>query len=214
MAKKKKQNTSLIIITAAAALLAAAAVIFLIWTVSSDDGGEEGEPEITTTRSDFTPTSELLSEAQQAAYDLLNENYKIYNYLTKGMDVKEEPYGNEPEDGLYTCVNDELKTYDDFCEYIKSVYTEETAAKLISDPFGKGAVYGEEEDGGLGLSADFAPSAEERLSWENVQYVCTPSSDTECLVEVNLKDRDGNDVKETVNMIKEADGWRLDEMIG
>ena len=213
MAKKKKQqNIPAIIITVIAALLAVAAVIFLVITMS-ENKEEEQQPPPVTDEPTFVPDADLMAEMEQAAYDLLPENYKVYQYLTKGMTYKEEPYGNKPEDGFYTCVNESFPTFDAFCEYVRSIYTAETAEKLLTDPFGKGAVYGD-DNGELGLSAEFEASEDQGLSWADVNFVCVPVSETVCDITVTLKDADGKDVKKEVRMQMDDDGWKLSDMIG
>lgn len=214
MAKKKKQqNIPAIIITVFAALLAAAAVIFLVITLSGKDDEPGDQPPVITEDPGFIPDPDLVSEIEQAAYDLLPENYKVYQYLTMGMSVKEEPYGNLPEDGFYTCVNDDFPTFDSFCEFVRSVYTAETAEKLLTDPFGKGPVYGD-DNGELGLSVDFEASTEPGLSWADVSFVCIPVSETVCDITVTLKDAEGKDVNREVRMQLDNGEWRLAEMIG
>lgn len=208
--KKKSANISSIIITVLAVLLAVAAVIFLIVTFFGKNGKD---PDSTRPDDSFIPTSELVSSAEQAAYDLLPKNYKIYQYFTKGMTTKEEPYGNKPEDGFYTCVNEDYKNFDEFCDFIRSVFTEMTAATLITDPFGNGPIYGN-DNGELGLSAKFVPTKEDGLSWENVKFTCTLLSETECMIDITLKDSSGNDVKKEVKMVIEDENWRLTELVG
>lgn len=210
--KKKKQNIPAIIITVIAALLAVSAVIFLIVTMSQNRE-EEQQPPPQTEDPGFVPDADLMAEMEQAAYDLLPENYKVYQYLTKGMTYKEEPYGNRPEDGFYTCVNESFPTFDSFSEYVRSIYTAETAEKLLTNPFGKGAVYGD-DNGELGLSADFEASEEQGLSWADVSFVCVPVSETVCSITVTLKDADGNDVKKDVSMHLVDGIWKLSDMIG
>ena len=213
MAKKKKQqNIPAIIITVFAALLAAAAVIFLVITLTGrEDAGDQ--PPVITEDPGFVPDPDLVREIEQAAYDLLPENYRVYQYLTLGMSVKEEPYGNLPEDGFYTCVNEEFPTFESFCDYVRSIYTAETAEKLLTDPFGKGAVYGD-DNGELGLSVDFEAAAEPGLSWADVSFVCVPVSETVCDITVTLKDADGKDVNREVRMQLDNGNWRLAELIG
>lgn len=218
MAKKKNSaNVPAIIITVIAALLAAGAVIFLIITISGDrSGGTVNTSPIGSTDdggNDFVASQELLTEVETAAYSLLPDNYKIYQYFTKGMSYKEEPYGNLPEDGFYTCVNEDYKTFEDLCDFIRSTYAEKTADKLIEDPFGYGPVYG--DDGGvLGLSDKFKESEDSGLSWEDTKFVCVPASETECNIEITLKDKDGKDVVKHAQIIKENGNWLLTEMIG
>ena len=211
--KKNRQNIPAIIITVFAALLAAAAVIFMIIIVSDDGNDTDPSATSTTEPQGFVPDADLKSEVEQAAYELLPENYKVYQYLTHGMSYKEEPYGNLPEDGFYTCVNDDFPTFEAFSEYVRSIYTAETAEKLLNDPFGNGPVYGD-DNGELGLSAEFEPSAEEGLSWADVHFVCEMISETVCDITVTLKDADGKDVDKVVRMQLDNGSWRLADMIG
>lgn len=213
--KKKKNSTNIpsLIITIIAAILAIGAIVFVIRMNPDENEPEETEIIVNTTPA-FQATEELLDQTSQAAYDLLPENYKVYQYLTRGMTHEEEPYGNLPEDGFYTCVSDDFKSFDDFSEYVRSVYTEKTAEKLLTDPFGNGPVYGVDDTGALGLSSEFTPVSDPGLSWANVNYLCTPVSDTECNVDVTLQDADGKDVVKKVKMVLQNGEWKLSEMIG
>ncbi len=210
-AKKKKQDVSVIIITVVAAVLAIAAVIFLIWTFSGANSGGEGD--VTTTEEKFAPTQELIDETEKEAYRLVQDNYKIYCLLTMGMNVEEEPYGNKPEDGFYTCISDEFKTFADWSELVRNTYTEAAAVKVLSDPFGKGVVYGD-DNGVLGLSEDFVPSDPDPL-WEGqLQYVCTPLSESECKLELTLTDKTTNEkVNKEMTMERENGVWKLTELV-
>lgn len=221
MAKKKNPaNIPAIIITVLAALLAIAAVVFVMFTLRDRDGGTvninpaDGSNGSTTSGAEeFYASQELATEVETAAYKLLPDNYKIYQYFTLGMSYKEEPYGNLPEDGFYTCVNNDFKTFDELCDYIRATFIKETADKLITDPFGYGPVYA--DDGGeLGLSDKFEPNDGSGLSWEDTKFICTPTSETECDIEITLKDKDGKDVVKNVKMVKENDVWLLAEMVG
>lgn len=217
MAKKKKKgvNVPSLIITILAVLLAAGAIVFLVYTIrSNEESDPRGSESTEATTTGFQATQELVDDTQQAAYDLLPKNYRVHQFLTRGMTHEEEPYGNLPEDGFYTCVSDEFKTFDDFSDFVKSIYTEETAQKLLTDPFGKGAVYGVDDTGGLGLSSDFVPDEEAGLSWNDVHFLCTPVSETECKVVVTLKDSSGSDVDKEVAMVLENGAWKLSELVG
>lgn len=210
MAKKKKQqNIAGIVITVVAVLLAAAAVIFLIKTLSRTE--EEPEP-VQTEDPGFIPDHDLISATEEAAYNQLQENYTIYQYLAKGMPVEGEPYGNLPEDGFYTCITDDFADFDAFSEYVHSVFVDEVAEKLLTDPFGNGPVFGYDKEG-LGLSVDFTPSEEEGLSWMDVHFICTPTSETECELEVTLKDADGKDVVRKLKLVLEGVTWKLSELV-
>ena len=218
MAKKKNPaNIPAIIITVLAALLAIAAVIFVMTTVRggtvnvNPTGGSDSST--TSAPEEFYASQELATEVETAAYKLLPDNYKIYQYFTLGMSYKEEPYGNLPEDGFYTCVNNDFKTFDELCDYIRATFTKETADKLITNPFGYGPVYAD-DNGELGLSDKFVPDDGSGLSWEDTKFICTPTSETECNIEITLKDKDGKDVVKNVKMVKENDVWLLAEMVG
>lgn len=216
MATKKKKkngiNIASLIITVLAVALAVGAIIFLLKTTGSDEEAETTptQPAVT----EFMATQELVDATQQAAYDLLPKNYKVFQYLTRGMTHEDEPYGNLPEDGFYTCVSDEFNNFDDFSDYIKGIYTEKTAEKLLTDPFGNGPVYGVDDTGALGLSSDFTPNEEEDLSWADVHFLCTPVSETECTVKVTLKDSSDNDVDKEVMLVLENGEWKLAELVG
>lgn len=220
MAKKKQTvNIPSLIITIVAVLLAVFAVIFLIITLQkSKEEQEKLEQEAaqTTVDTSYYPSSELLQSAELAAPDLLTNNYKAYQYFTQGMSYEQEPYGNKPEDGFYTCVNDVFETFGQFSDFINSIYIKETAAKLLSDPFGNGPVYAD-DNGKLGISSDFIDNGrieDNGVSWENGTYTFTLTSDTECDVEITLKDKDGKDVKKKTKMINENGIWKLAEMVG
>ena len=208
---KNKQNTVSIIITVVAALLAIAAVVFLIITISSEQDEIVEQPGVSGTP-DFI-NDQLIGNMEQAAYDLLPENYKIYQYLTRGMNIKPEPYGNYPEDGFYTCDNSDYPTFEAFSEYVRSVYTADTAEKLLTDPFGGGPVFGD-DDGELGLSVDFKATEDAGLSWTDAKFVCSPVSEAECKVQITLKDESGKDVIKNVTMVLENGSWKLTELVG
>lgn len=216
---KKKQPVSIpsLIITIAAVLLAVAAVIFLVITVTkSNEGDRRAETDETTVDTAYYPSSELLRSAELAAPDLLTNNYRAYQYFTQGMPYEREPYGNKPEDGFYTCSNSTFKTFNEFSDFIHSIYTDSVAAKLLTDPFGNGAVYAD-DNGKLGISYEFIENGrteDNGISWENGKYTFTLTSDTECDVEIILKDKDGNDVKKQTKMINENGIWKLAEMVG
>lgn len=218
MANKKKKGVNIpsLIITVIAVILAVGAIIFVVITMNPNKDSEPDATESTTeaTIPAFQATQELVDETQQAAYDLLPENYKIFQYLTRGMTHEEEPYGNLPEDGFYTCVSDDFQNFDEFSEYVRSVYVKETAEKLLTDPFGSGPVYGVDDTGALGLSSSMTPDPTSGSSWANVQFVCTPVSETLCDITITLKDASDNDVIKDIQLIFEDGKWKLSEMVG
>lgn len=219
MAKKKQTvNIPSLIITVVAVLMAVSAVVFLLYTMSKSNEQEQDPPPVETTPAItvFEPPSELLQSAELAAPDLLTNNYRAYQYFTQGMSFEQEPYGNVPEDGFYTCSNDTYKTFEQFSEFINSIYTKETAEKLLNNPYGKGPLYTDRK-GRLGISYEFIESGgieDSGISWENGKYTFTLVSETQCDVEITLKDKDGKDVKKQTKMILENNVWKLAEMVG
>lgn len=217
MAKKKQTvNISSLIITVIAVLLAVSAVVFLLYTMSKSEEPEP-QPVITTpAETEFNPPSGLLQSAELAAPELLTNNYKAYQYFTQGMSYEQEPYGNKPEDGFYTCSNATYKTFEQFSDFIKSIYTKETAEKLLNNPYGKGPVYADRK-GSLGISYEFIENGrieDNGVSWENGNYTFTLISETQCDVEITLKDKDDKDIKKQTKMILENNVWKLAEMVG
>ena len=210
--KKSEQTTASLIITVLAVLLAICAVIFLVITTTSDESGNNNPNKSQTT--EFEASEELINAAQQVAYDLLPKNYKAFQYFTRGMKHDEEPYGNLPEDGFYTCTNDDFPDFATFSEFINSIYVQQTAEKLLTNPFGNGPLYGVDDTGALGLSSNLVPSEEEDLSWNDARFICLPVSETECKVNVVLKDSLGNEVEKETTMALENGQWKLSEMIG
>lgn len=211
---KQKVSTSSLIITIVAALLAIAALIFLMITMSKAEEKESENAKNTVTEA--ATMDPVLQSAELALTDLINNNLKAYSYFTVGMSIEEEPYGNKPEDGLYTCNESSYKTFEDFSKFIRSIYTDQTAAKLLSNPFGNGPIYADRK-GRLGISADFMdgnPTDKSLLVWDNGKYTFTLVSETECKIDITLKDKDGKDAKIETKMILEDGTWKLSEMLG
>lgn len=213
---KQKVSTSSLIITVVAALLAIAALIFLMITMSKAEEKENENAANTVTEAESM--NPVLQSAEVALSDLINKNLRAYSYFTEGTATEGEPYGNRPEDGLYTCDDPSFKTFDEFSEFIRGIYTEQTAAKLLTDPFGNGPIYADRK-GKLGISADFMdgnPTDKSLLVWENGNnaFTLTLISDTECKVQITLKDKDGKEAKIETKMILENDVWKLSEMLG
>lgn len=215
---KSTNNTTATIITVIVALLAACAVFFLIWTAGNQNQQEQD------LQQDYVPTEELASEMKQEATDLLKGNYEVLKlFYTKGMSYEKEPYGNTPEDGFYTCADDTYTTYAQLEAFVKSVYVENEAQRILTSsradfqPKIDGPVYGD-DNGVLGISENFIDengfiAIDYDYSWSNPTFTIDPKSDNECALVIVIKDSRGNDVSCNGLMLKVNGEWRLNELI-
>ncbi len=205
--KKSKAPLVITIVVAVLAVLAVAALIFVL--------KQKPEEDTNTPDSDngFTVTHEFQLECQYAAHDLLQQSFDVMNlFVFEGLSHIDEPYGNEPEDGLYTVYVDDsskYKTYEDVENLVKSVYTDEAAEKVLHNIDGNGfevyqkrnvlvnAEYDSEAESGesrpmyveeqvLGINAEFVPDTSRREFWANTSIMVTPTSETNCDLKVYL----------------------------
>lgn len=218
-----KQNNSIIplISTIVVAVLAIAVVIVAIFVIAGDNGGaSSGGGDGSVASQPFEPTQELVDECTYAAHDLVADNYRILRlFVTEGLQYEDEPYGNLPEDGLYTVSSSEYKTLDQIEELVNSVFVEEEAVRVLDNIDGKGlAVYqnreklvkvesaadgtveASEEASGiryekeyvLGISADFVPDTDYAKDWSSCRIAIIPRSETLCDLIVYLDGLDEN----------------------
>ncbi len=218
-----KQNNSLIplISTIVVAVLAIAVVIVAIFVIAGDNGGtSSGGGNSTVASQPFEPTQELVDECTYAAHDLVADNYRILRlFVTEGLPHEDEPYGNLPEDGLYTANSSEYKSLQQIEELVHSVFVEEEAVRVLDNIDGRGlAVYQNreklvkvesaaestdetsEESSGiryekeyvLGISADFVPDTDYAKDWSSCRIAIIPRSETLCDLTVYLDGLDEN----------------------
>lgn len=133
---KTTSSISTIVATAIVALLAVAAIIVLI--VISKKPNEEQTPQ-NSLIVDSADGQALADECGENAQTLVAGNYRIVRlFVSEGLPHKDEPYGNRPEDGYYTAVSDEFKTYEELDAYVRSIFTFEEASRILlkmpSDP--------------------------------------------------------------------------------
>ena len=138
MSEKKQNNkksaVSAIVATVIVAVAAVAAIVVLFTmnkkpTAKLPDG----------TSTSFKPSQELVDECGAKAQELISDNYRIVRlFITEGLPYEEEPYGNLPEDGAYTVDSKEYKTYEQMEQFVKSVFVEDEANRILtqmpSDP--------------------------------------------------------------------------------
>lgn len=158
----------------------------------------------------YVPDEELGEEMKDAATKLISDNYKILSlYYTKGLDHKDEPYGNAPEDGYFTVKSETYTSLSQLEDLVDDTFISEQAKATKTNSLGYGAIYAERSGGELGIIENFTPMTY-NISWDNPDFKISPVSDTECIISVTLHDRDtGDEVIRKGEMVKTEDGWRL-----
>ena len=201
-------------------LVLAVAVFILVYNMSGAfiPEAEENTPQQTQQveeeedPSGYNPDEELSEEMKDAATDLLSNNYTILKlYYTKGMNHKDEPYGNAPEDGYYTVDSSKYSSLKELEELVDATFTEEQAEIIKTDSLGYGPIYKERENGDLGIIENFTPMPYER-SWDNPTFSIEPVSDTDCIIAVTLHEN-GEEVQLSAEMVKTESGWKLTAIV-
>lgn len=230
--KKNKQNNasvSALIATIIVAVAAVAAIVVLIVIMTNDNtetlpNGSQIER--------FSPTQEQVDECLTNAHDLVASNYEVIKlYITQGLPHLDEPYGNKPEDGIYTVDSDKYRTPEDVQNLLKSIYTEQAANKIWASGVYKtrymkdGLAYtGADSDAAgvekiLGISADFTPKADYSVDWSSSPLEVKPTAVDKCMVLIYVNGASPNDSDVdpdnilTVEMAKENGSWRLTELV-
>lgn len=210
MSSKKTTNNIPLISTVIVTLLALAAVIVLMVTTGNKPERQSGS---STGASEqlFAASDELIEECGYAAHDLFLDSYRILRlYVTEGLAHNDEPYGNRPEDGIYTVNSSEYTSLEQITSLVNSVFVEAEAERIITNIDGNGlAVYQNREilertesepaegtaetSAGpvyvtktvLGISEDFVP-AEYGHDWSTIKIAVMPTSETECELTIYL----------------------------
>lgn len=223
---KQKSSNSALIATIIVAVAAVAAIVMLIIVMKSGNG--ETLPNGSRVEK-FSATSEQINECLTSAHDLVASNYTIIKlYITEGLPHLDEPYGNKPEDGIYTVDSDKYKTPDDMQNLLKSIYTEQAAnaiwergvykTRYIKDGLAVNSdTAGAEQV--LGISEDFNPKTDYSVNWSSTPLEVIPTAEDKCkvVIYVNGASPNDSDVSEgnvlTTEMVKENGAWRLTELI-
>lgn len=221
MSNKKSSSNSYIplISTIIVALLALAAVIILLVSMNkkpAQSGGSQVSSE-----QPFVASDALIEECGYAAHDLFLESYKVLRlYVIEGLAHNDEPYGNRPEDGIYTVNSSEYTSLEQITSLVESVFVEAEAERIITNIDGNGlAVYQNREiqeraediptEGTteapsapvyitktvLGISEKFSP-AEYSHDWSTIRIGVKPTSEVECELTVYLDGVDANSLTE------------------
>lgn len=218
MSKRKDQSQTIsLVATIFVALAAIALAVVAIITVNqknkpSQTPVQDSTPSVSDT---FVPTAEFVEECTYAAHDLVQESYRIIRlFVLEGLAHYDEPYGNLPEDGLYTVNSTEYTSLEKIEELVNSVYTKSESQRILNNIDGNGfAVYqnrevlvevepestegtGEaatEESGVryttelvLGINADFVPKTDYDKDWSSCVIAVLPKSENECELTVYL----------------------------
>ncbi|MBO6301283.1 MAG: hypothetical protein J6N15_02470 [Ruminiclostridium sp.] len=212
------------VILGVAAVLAVAVFFVVLHFIGGDKKpAEASEPAASASQTEETePPKEsgyeadrdLANEMFDAAADLIYKNYTVLRlYYTKGLDHKDEPYGNAPEDGYYTVDSDTYTSLEQIEEIVDSTYVKSCATEIKTNPLGYGAIYKTRENGTLGIIENYTPMPYD-MSWENPQLEIDPQSDTECIINITIHNKtDGAEVPLTATMVKKSAGWRLQTVI-
>ncbi|MDE6030729.1 MAG: hypothetical protein K2G32_03825 [Oscillospiraceae bacterium] len=209
--KKYKENKSVIplVATIIVAIIAIVLAIVAILTLRRDEP-EPNSSEPTPVVSNFVPSDALIEECTYAAHDLVRDNFSVIRlYITEGLAHYDEPYGNLPEDGIYTVNSTEYSSLEQIEEMLKSIYVKSEAERVLTNIDGNGkavyvnrevlvdAVYtGEAESGEsrplyttetvLGISAGFIPDTSYNKDWSTCNIAVLPTSETECELTIYL----------------------------
>jgi len=223
---KYSESEILHFIILGAAAVIAIAVFFTVLMITGGSlslpGGKPAETTASTTAAPvvtepegYSPDEEIKEEMRDAVITLIPDNYTVLSlYYIRGLSHKDEPYGNQPEDGYYTVDSETYTSIDQLEEIVDRTFVPEFAENIKSDPLGYGAIYKTRPNGTLGIIANFTPMPYDR-SWKNPDYDIDPVSDTECNIKIYIHEKDDASTDVTLNcsMVKTDKGWRLTSIV-
>ena len=212
MSEKKYQKNSstapliaTIIVALAAIVLAVVAILTL---KQSGNTPQTSQP----ASGVFQPDAALVEECTYAAHDLVKDSYSVLRlFVTEGLPHLDEPYGNAPEDGLYTVNSTEYTSTAQIRELVNSVFVSDEADRIFTNIDGSGlAVYQDRtvltdivytteatneteeqsrplyrQETVLGISEKFTP-ADYSKDWSQCSIAILPESETSCKLTVYL----------------------------
>lgn len=235
-------STISLIATIIVAILAIVVAGVAVMTSINSDDTKSSQP-AESVQQPFQPTQEFVDECTYKAHDLVAQHYSVMRlFVTEGLPHFDEPYGNLPEDGLYTVNSTAYTSVEQIEELVRNVYIDETADKVLNNIDGKGlAVYrtrtilvdieyddtaepaSEEadrpkykEEQVLGISADFTPDNTKSEGWGECSISCNIISETECELAIYLSGTDAETAGDSAlktNMIKVGDAWKLTDFV-
>ncbi len=214
---KYSESAPLYAILLAAGLVVAVVVFFIVY---NSLGGAKPSPEkpseqtSQSTKAPDAPAVAATEEMLDAATELIKNNYQVLClYYTKGMEHKDEPYGNAPEDGYYTAISSDFSSIEELEKLVDSTFAPEQAKIIKEDSLGYGPIYKTRDNGDLGIIQNFTPMPYTR-SWDNPGFKINPLSETECSIDITIHEKEsGEEVVLTATMTETEDGWRLGEIV-
>lgn len=219
----KKSNTAPLIATLIVVAAAIAAVTMLIIMMNNTEEREGSSATPASSDTVFRPTQEFIEECSVESNELLQKSYKIIRlFITEGLPHYDEPYGNEPEDGIYTVNSKDYTSLEQIEQLVKSVYIESEAERILHNIDGNGfevyknrevftdVVYTDEASAGesgessdrpayikqtvLGINAEFEPDTSYEKPWESSRLEFVPISESECKLTIFLGAGEGTDL--------------------
>lgn len=210
--KKYSNNTSMAPLIATIAVAVVAIILAAVAIMTMNSGEEPTSQQSSTTSQGFQPDSAFVEACTYAAHDLVKDNYKILRlFVTEGLPHLDEPYGNAPEDGLYTVNSTEYNSLAQIRELVNGAYVSEEAERILTNIDLNGlAVYQErvvltdivysteatteteeqnrplyKQEKVLGISADFEP-IEYSKDWTQCSIAVQPVSEDVCELTIYL----------------------------
>ena len=206
---KTQSNTSSLIATIIVAAVAVALAIIAVVTLNGSD--EDTSASSTAGTVSFSASAELVDECEYAAHDLIEKNIEIIRlFITEGLHHYDEPYGNLPEDGIYTVNSTDYTSLEQIEELVHSAFVNAEAERILTNIDGNGlavyqnreilvdAVYTDEATSEsaesrplyttetvLGISADFVPDSDYDKDW-SCSIAVSPVSETQCELTIYL----------------------------
>lgn len=229
---KNNNGTGPLIATIIVAVAAIAAIAILVFVMNGSRGNNEQTTLPDGTEISFQASQELIDECRDSAHDLVANNFEVIKlYITQGLPALDEPYGNKPEDGVYTVNSDKYKTMDDIENFLKTIYVDAAVSDIIAKDVYRSRLM---KDGVpyvgtnsnapgvekvLGINAEFRTNKNYEKDWTSCFVEVYPTSDSECHIAVYLNGTNPNDESTDPNsvieseMIKTDAGWRLTELL-
>lgn len=208
---KYTQNTTNVSLIATIIVAVLAIVLAVVAIITMRNSSDTPATSSVVSNTDFRPTQELVDECTYAAHDLVADSYSIIRlFVSEGLPHFDEPYGNKPEDGLYTVNSTEYTSLEDIENLVRRVYTNSEAERILGmkvyqnrkilvdivydDSTAESTAETEtveprplyEEKTVLGISEEFTPNESYNKGWNSCSIAVLPKSETECELTIYL----------------------------
>ncbi len=219
---KKNNGAAPLIVTIATAAAATVAVVILLISMGTNRDSDNNGSSLPND-SGFAATSELYSECENAAKELVSANYEVIRlFVTEGLPL-ESVYGKDPEpiDGFYVTRSEKYTKYSQIEALVEQIYTDDAAKKILASANGSG-IYEDHTIHGdtfLGMNTEFSPDKDYKTDWSNCFIVAEPLSEDKCDITVyvdGVLPESAEGSPESVlktEMIKTDGGWRFTEFL-